>query len=97
MAFAVRPHRCALYDGSKYVVEKYNTVTITPASIPHLAEIPDTSNLSAAAMGISRKYEDGLPALPAVAAELDEVVQNSQEQKCSRPIARNHSAQRRVH
>jgi CHAT domain-containing protein/tetratricopeptide (TPR) repeat protein len=68
----------ALYDGSKYVVEKYNTVTITPASIPHLAEIPDTSNLSAAAMGISRKYEDGLPALPAVAAELDEIVSDSQ-------------------
>ncbi len=68
----------ALYDGSKYVVEKYSTVTITPASIPHLAEIPDTSNLSAAAMGISRKYEDGLPALPAVAAELDEIVNDSQ-------------------
>lgn len=68
----------ALYDGSKYMVERYNSVTITPASIPHLAEIPDTSNLNAAAMGISRKYEDGLPALPAVAAELDEVVQNSQ-------------------
>jgi CHAT domain-containing protein/tetratricopeptide (TPR) repeat protein len=64
----------ALYDGNKYMVEKYNNVSITPASIPHLADIPDTSNLSAAAMGISRKYEDGLPALPAVAAELDEIV-----------------------
>jgi CHAT domain-containing protein/Tfp pilus assembly protein PilF len=67
----------ALYDGNKYVVEKYNTVSITPASIPHLADIPDTSNLSAAAMGISRKYEEGLPALPAVATELDEIVSDS--------------------
>ena len=50
----------ALYDGKQYLVENYNTVTITPASIAHLAEKPDVSNLSAAAMGISREYEDGL-------------------------------------
>lgn len=68
----------ALYDGNKYMVEKYNSVSITPASIPHLAEKPDTSNLNAAAMGISRKYEANLPALPAVAAELDEIVNDSQ-------------------
>ena len=45
----------ALYDGKQYVVEKYNTVTITPASIPHLADKPDVSNLSAVAMGISQQ------------------------------------------
>jgi len=69
----------ALYDGNKYMVEKYNNVSITPASIPHLADIPDTSNLNAAAMGISRKYEDGLSALPAVANELDEIVKDSKQ------------------
>lgn len=67
----------ALYDGKQFVVEQYNTVTITPVSIPHLGEKPDFSNLSAAAMGISRQYESELPALPAVANELDEVVRNA--------------------
>ncbi len=47
----------ALYDGKQYVVQKYNTVTITPASIDHLEDKPDVSKLSVAAMGIARKYE----------------------------------------
>ncbi|MGA1982512.1 MAG: tetratricopeptide repeat protein [Acidobacteriaceae bacterium] len=68
----------ALYDGKQYMVENYNTVTITPVSIPHLAEKPDVSDLSAVAMGISRKYEDSLPALPSVAGELGEVVKDAQ-------------------
>ena len=67
----------ALYDGKQYAVEKYNTVTITPASIHHLEDKPDMSNLSVVAMGIARKYEDGLPALPAVAGELDDVVNDA--------------------
>ena len=70
----------ALYDGKQYLVENYNTVTITPASIAHLAEKPDVSNLSATAMGISRKYEEGLTALPAVVGELDDVVKDAQVQ-----------------
>jgi len=70
----------ALYDGGHYLVESYNTVTITPASIPHLAEKPDVSNLSTIAMGISRKYEEGLPPLPAVVGELDDIVTDSHVQ-----------------
>ena len=70
----------ALYDGKQYVVEKYNTVTITPASMANLEEKPDVSKLSAAAMGISRQYEEGLPALPAVAGELDDVVKDARVQ-----------------
>ena len=70
----------ALFDGKRYVVESYNTVTITPVSIPHLNEKPDFSNLSAAAMGISRKYETDLPELKAVVGELDEVVKDPQVQ-----------------
>ena len=66
----------ALYDGSKYLVERYNTVTITPASIAHLADVPDVSRLTAVGMGISQKFEDGLPPLPSVAMELDDVIQN---------------------
>jgi len=73
----------ALYDGDKYLVEKYNTATITPASISSLDAEPKISDLNAAAMGISRKYEADLPALPAVATELDEVVRAPQSNKVS--------------
>jgi CHAT domain-containing protein/Tfp pilus assembly protein PilF len=68
----------ALFDGKQYLVENYNTVTITPVSISHLSEKPDVSNLSAAAMGISRKYEDGLPQLPSVVGELNDIVRDPQ-------------------
>jgi CHAT domain-containing protein len=70
----------ALYDGKQYLVEKYNTVTITPASIAMLEDKPDVANLSVAAMGIARKYEEGLPALPAVAGELHDVVKDATAQ-----------------
>jgi len=69
----------ALYDGKQYAVEKYNTVTVTPASIVHLEAKPDVSNLSVAAMGITGKYEE-LPALPAVAGELHNVVKDAKVQ-----------------
>jgi CHAT domain-containing protein/Tfp pilus assembly protein PilF len=68
----------ALFDGKQYMVEKYDTVTITPASMAHLSEQPDVSSLSAAAMGISGKYEEELPALPAVRSELYDIVDDSQ-------------------
>jgi len=70
----------ALYDGKHYLVENYSTVTITPVSIPHLAEQPDVSNLSMLAMGISRAYESNLPALPSVVGELDDIVNDAQVQ-----------------
>jgi CHAT domain-containing protein/Flp pilus assembly protein TadD len=70
----------ALYDGKQYVVENYDTVTITPASIAHLNEKPDVSSMRTVAMGISRKYEEGLPALPAVAGELNDVVNDPKVQ-----------------
>lgn len=55
-------------------------MTITPASIAHLGERPDVSNLTAAAMGISQTYEDGLVALSAVVGELDDVVKDAKVQ-----------------
>ena len=77
----------ALYDGKHYVVENYNTVTITPASIAHLAQSPDVSNMSTVAMGISQKYEEGLPALPAVVDELDDVVNDAKVQGANGALA----------
>jgi len=70
----------ALYDGKHYMVENYNTVTITPASIDRLEGKPDVTNLSALAMGISRKYEIGLDQLPSVVSELDDIVKDPQVQ-----------------
>ncbi len=77
----------ALYDGKQYVVENYSTVTITPTSIAHLAEQPNMSNISMVAMGISQKYEEGLPALPAVAGELDDVVNDAKVQGANGALA----------
>jgi tetratricopeptide (TPR) repeat protein len=68
----------ALFDGRQYLVESYNNVTITPASISHLDQKPAFSSLYAAAMGISRQYERNLPALPGVATELSQIVRGTQ-------------------
>ena len=70
----------ALYDGKNYLVEKYSTVTVTPASYGRLGDKPDVSRLSVVAMGISRKYEENLPALPAVVGELNGVARDAQVQ-----------------
>jgi CHAT domain-containing protein len=67
----------ALYDGKRYLVESYNTATITPASIAHLADKPEISHMDAVAMGISRKYEPALSALPSVPGELHDVVHDA--------------------
>ena len=70
----------ALFDGQHYLVERYNIVTFTPASFPNLQSTPDLSNMSAIAMGISRKYQEGLNPLPMVASELDEIVKDPKVQ-----------------
>jgi CHAT domain-containing protein/uncharacterized protein HemY len=68
----------ALYDGKQYVIEKYNIVAFTPASIPYLSEEPDLSSVSAVAMGISQQYEDDLNPLPTVVSELDDIIHDPQ-------------------
>ena len=70
----------ALYDGKHYLVEQYNIVTFTPASFQNLQSTPNLSNVSAVAMGISRKYQDGLNPLPSVVSELDDVVKDPKVQ-----------------
>ncbi len=70
----------ALYDGKQYLVENYSTVTIAPESYTRLPGKPDVSGLSVVGMGISRQYEDNLPALPAVVGELDGVVRDAHVQ-----------------
>ena len=68
----------ALYDGKQYLIENYNLVTLTPASIPYLSAKPELDNISAVGMGISRKYEDDLDPLPTVVTELDSIVKDPQ-------------------
>jgi len=77
----------ALYDGKQYLVENYNNVTISPASIAHLAQPPDLSNITTVAMGISQRYEDTLPPLPAVAHELNDVVKDDKVQGANGALA----------
>jgi CHAT domain-containing protein len=64
----------ALYDGHRYLAERFNNVLFTPESYGHMTA-PDAnkSSLRVLAMGLSKSY-GGLPALPGVLAELDAVV-----------------------
>jgi CHAT domain-containing protein len=65
----------ALYDGNRYMLERFNNVLFTPESYGHMADAPlkEGSAPEVLAMGLSRSY-GGLPALPGVLPELDAVV-----------------------
>jgi CHAT domain-containing protein/Tfp pilus assembly protein PilF len=65
----------ALYDGTHYMVERFNNVLFTPESYGHMAapSAADNARLRVLAMGLSKSYA-GLPALPGVLPELEAVV-----------------------
>ncbi len=65
----------ALYDGNRYMLERFNNVLFTPESYGHMADAPlkEGSAPDVLAMGLSKSY-GGLPALPGVLPELDSVV-----------------------
>jgi CHAT domain-containing protein len=65
----------ALYDGHRYMLERFNNVLFTPESYGHMTDSPlMNGNIpSVLAMGLSKSY-GGLPALPGVIPELDAVV-----------------------
>jgi CHAT domain-containing protein/tetratricopeptide (TPR) repeat protein len=64
----------ALYDGHRYMAERFKNVLFTPESYGHIATSEaDTPPLRVLAMGITKSYGD-LPALPGVLPELDAVV-----------------------
>jgi CHAT domain-containing protein len=65
----------ALYDGHRYMVERFNNVLFTPESYGHMTATPGANSpeLRVLAMGLSKSY-GGLPALPGVMPELDAVV-----------------------
>ena len=65
----------ALYDGTRYLVERFNNVLFTPESYGHMADAPPLSEATSSglAMGLSKSY-GGLPPLPGVLPELNAVV-----------------------
>ena len=64
----------ALYDGNKYLVQRYRNVEFTLASRTRLAATP-ASGWKALGVGVS-KAEPGSPALPSVPEELRDIVRD---------------------
>ncbi len=77
----------ALYDGHKYLVERFNNVLFTPESYGHMTAAAggDKSDLRVLAMGLSKSY-GGLPALPGVLTELDAVAHDPAVPESHGPI-----------
>jgi CHAT domain-containing protein len=65
----------ALYDGQHFLLERFNTVLISPESYTHLVNSASAAGSapSVLAMGLSKTY-GGLPPLPGVMPELNSVV-----------------------
>jgi CHAT domain-containing protein/tetratricopeptide (TPR) repeat protein len=76
----------ALYDGHRYMAERFNNVLFTPESYGHMAA-PDANKttLRVLAVGLSKSY-GGLPALPGVIPELDAVVRDPSDPASHGPM-----------
>ena len=76
----------ALFDGHRYLAERFNNVLFTPESYGHMTA-PDTNRtaLRVLAVGLSKSY-GGLPALPDVIPELDAVVHDPTDPQSHGPI-----------
>jgi CHAT domain-containing protein/Tfp pilus assembly protein PilF len=77
----------ALYDGRRYMVERFNNVLFTPESYGHMisSSAQPAAKLNVLAMGLSKSY-GGLPALPGVLPELDAVVHDPAVPESHGPI-----------
>jgi CHAT domain-containing protein/Tfp pilus assembly protein PilF len=65
----------ALYDGTHYLVEQYNSVVITPASRNHLLDTAKPGDWHLLAMGLSKSYLGQEP-LQGVDVELNAIVRD---------------------
>ncbi|WNZ44137.1 CHAT domain-containing protein [Leptolyngbya boryana CZ1] len=73
----------ALFDGKQYLIEKYAVSSITTADRPENEPFSRTAqNTKVLAMGAS-EFPDGLPPLPNVEVELNEIVKASNRQDSS--------------
>jgi CHAT domain-containing protein/tetratricopeptide (TPR) repeat protein len=75
----------ALYDGHRYLAERFNNVLFTPESYGHMGAPASGSALRVLAMGLSKSY-GGLPALPGVLPELEAVVRDPAAPESHGPI-----------
>lgn len=75
----------ALYDGHRFLVERFNNVLFTPESYGHMSAPAGSASLRVLAMGLSRSY-GGLPALPGVMPELESVVRDPSDPESHGPI-----------
>jgi len=75
----------ALYDGQRYLVERYRNVVLTTASVGNLKDQPQVGRWRGAAMGVSKDY-DGLGQLKAVPEELASVVRSDQTPGSHGPV-----------
>ncbi|MFZ0819580.1 MAG: tetratricopeptide repeat protein [Candidatus Acidiferrales bacterium] len=75
----------ALYDGKHYLVERYQNVVITTASVGNLKDKPRVSKWRGLAMGVSKDY-DGLGQLKSVPGELDSVVRSDTAARSHGPV-----------
>jgi CHAT domain-containing protein len=66
----------ALYDGHQYLIERYNSILLSPASYASLASRPDVSRMKVLGVGLARKYEADLSPLPGVQDELLDIVKD---------------------
>ena len=77
----------ALYDGHRYLLERFNNVLFTPESYGHMTTPgTDSAGLHVLAMGLSKSY-GGLPALPGVIPELNAVVHDPAMPESHGPMA----------
>jgi CHAT domain-containing protein/Tfp pilus assembly protein PilF len=77
----------AMYDGRRYLAERFTNVLFTPESYGHMAAIPSEGGqaLRVLAMGLSKSY-GGLPALPGVLPELEAVAHDASEPESHGPL-----------
>lgn len=65
----------ALYDGSRYLIERYQLSVFTPASNARLKD-PPAAQWRAAGFGVTKAFA-GSPALPSVASEMNGIIMSS--------------------
>src|ERR1035437_3723820 len=76
----------ALYDGHKFLIERYTNVIYTPADIVGLEQKPEIAAWKALGLGVSKQYEHELNALPAVLGELRTIVHDQQDRDSHGPL-----------
>jgi len=77
----------ALYDGQRYMVERFNNVLFTPHSYGQMSASPHdgATSLRVLAMGLSKSY-GGMPPLPGVMQELDAIARDASVPQSHGPL-----------